>query len=76
MGAVGHRTQPPIQLASEFAWVEVQLDDSGNGPRLKIRDLRSGRCVFLDPLELASLAWTRHEDLLPLSNPSRFDRRG
>lgn len=76
MGAAGQRTQARIELASEFAWVEVQLDERGNGPRLKIRDLRSGRCVFLDPLELASLAWTRHEELLPLLDPSRLDRRG
>jgi hypothetical protein len=62
----------PIQLSSEFASVEVDRDDQGNGPRLKIRDVRSGRCVFLDPLELAALAWSRHEELLPLLDPGRF----
>ena len=61
-----------IQLSSEFANVEVDRDDRGNGPRLKIRDLRSGRSVFLDPLELAALAWSRHKDLLPLLDPGRF----
>lgn len=63
-------------LTSEFAAVEVERDDSGNGPRLKIRDLRSGNCVYLDPLELAALAWLRHEDLLPFLDPARFDPRG
>ncbi len=63
----------PIQLNSEFATVEVERDDNGNGPRLMIRDLRSGRCVFLDPLELAALAWTRHDDLLPFLDPGRQD---
>ena len=62
----------PIQLSSEFASVEVDRDDRGNGPRLKIRDVRSGRCVFLDPLELAALAWCRHEELLPFLDHGRF----
>lgn len=61
----------PIRLTSEFAAVEIERDDSGNGPRLMIRDLHSGRCVFLDPLELAALAGTRHEELLPLLDPGR-----
>jgi hypothetical protein len=65
-----------IQLTSEFAAVEVDRDDNGNGPRLMIRDLRSGRQVFLDPLEVAALAWTRHEELLPLLDPARLDREG
>jgi len=64
----------PIQLTSEFAAVEVDRDDSGNGPRLMIRDLRSGQRVFLDPLELAALAWTRHEELTPFLDPGRLDR--
>jgi hypothetical protein len=64
----------PIQLTSEFAAVEVDRDDNGNGPRLMIRDLRSGQRVFLDPLELAALAWTRHEELTPFLDPGRLDR--
>ena len=65
-----------LRLASEFAAVEVGRDDRGNGPRLMIRDTQSGRCVFLDPLELAALASTRHEDLLPFLDPARFERHG
>lgn len=38
-----------------------------------IRDTQSGRCVFLDPLELAALAWMRHEELLPFLDPARFE---
>ncbi|HKV53645.1 MAG TPA: hypothetical protein VJN94_03290 [Candidatus Binataceae bacterium] len=64
-----------MRLTSEFAAVEVDRDESGNGPRLMIRDLRSGQEVYLDPLELAALAWTRHEELLPLLDPGRFDPR-
>lgn len=64
-----------VVLTSEFAAVEVERDDSGNGPRLMIRDLRSGNCVLLDPLELAALTWLRHEELLPFLDPARFDHR-
>jgi hypothetical protein len=60
-----------FRLASEFAAVEVGRDDRGNGPRLMIRDTQSGRCVFLDPLELAALTWIRHDDLSPFLDPAR-----
>jgi hypothetical protein len=62
-----------VVLSSEFASVEIALDDRGNGPRLMIRDARNGQCVFLDPLELSALAWVRHEELLPFLDPARFD---
>ena len=76
MAANNNANDAMLRLASEFAAVEVERDDRGNGPRLMIRDTQSGRCVFLDPLELAALASTRHEDLLPFLDPARFDRRG
>jgi hypothetical protein len=60
-----------FQLTSEFAAVEVGRDVRGKGPRLMIHDMQSGRCIFLDPLELAALAWMRHEDLLPFLDPAR-----
>jgi len=63
-----------MRLSSEFAAVEIARDDCGNGPRLMIRDLQTGQEIYLDPLELAALAWTRHEDLLPLLDPGRFER--
>ena len=59
-------------IRSEFAAVEVEADyDEANGPRLKILDLQTGRTNYLDALELESLAWTSHEALEPLLNPSR-----
>jgi hypothetical protein len=61
-----------VILNSEFASVEIDRDDSGNGPRLLIRDARSGKTIFLDPLELAALAWVRHEELLPFLDPGRL----
>jgi hypothetical protein len=59
-----------VRLSSEFASVEIAIDEQGNGPRLLIRDARSDRCILLDPLELTALAWSRHEELLPLLNPA------
>jgi hypothetical protein len=50
-------TAAPIELSSEFASVEVSIDDDGNGPRLKVVDLKTGQVGFLDPLELETLAW-------------------
>jgi hypothetical protein len=64
-----------IRLSSEFAAVEIARDDHGNGPRLMIRDLQSGQEIYLDPLELAVLASIRHEELLPLLDPGRFEKR-
>jgi hypothetical protein len=64
-----------IRLISEFAAVEVARDEHGNGPRLMIRDLQTGQEIYLDPLELAALAWTRHEELLPLLDPGRLERQ-
>lgn len=59
-----------MELRSEFAEVRVELDTSANGPRLKIEDIRTGMVNYLDPLELETLAWSRHEDLAPLLDPS------
>jgi hypothetical protein len=63
-----------MRLISEFAAVEIGRDDRGNGPRLMIRDLQSGQEIYLDPLELAALASTRHEGLRPLLDPGRLER--
>jgi hypothetical protein len=59
-----------LELKNEFAKVSVEQDNSGNGPRLKIQDVHTGKTVFLDPLELEGLAWARHEDLNNMMNPS------
>lgn len=62
-----------MELKSEFGHVRVELDESGNGARLMIQDMRTGKVAYFDPLELETLAWTRHEDLAPFLDPS-FDR--
>ena len=57
-------------IGSEFAEVAVGFDDCGNGPRLKLTDLRAGRVRFLDALELETIIWLRDEHLSALLDPS------
>ena len=57
-------------LRSEFAHIRVELDESGNGPRLMVKDEKSQRLIYLDPLELASLACCDHKALAPILDPA------
>lgn len=57
-------------VTSEFASVSLSIDDHGNGPRLRIEDLRTGRVGFLDALELETLAWLPEGGLHKLLDPS------
>ncbi|MFZ7942834.1 MULTISPECIES: hypothetical protein [Bacillaceae] len=57
-------------LKNEFAHVAVKVDLSSNGVRLMIKDIRTQRVIYLDPLELESLAWCEHKDLHPILDPS------
>lgn len=57
-------------LANEFAQVRLELDTAGNGPRLRIEDLKTGQVGYLDPLELESLAWATKGELAPLLDPA------
>lgn len=58
------------ELSSEFASVHVSIDLEGNGPRLRVEDLRTGQVGFLDPLELETLAWLPEGALHGLLDPS------
>jgi hypothetical protein len=69
--ASGSQGPARLELDNEFASVAVMVDERANGPRLLITDLRNGRRVYLDPLELASLTWLTHDDLGPFLDPSR-----
>lgn len=60
-----------LRLTSEFGDVAVALDENANGPRLRIEDMRNGRVIHLDPLELASLTWLTHDRLGPFLDPSQ-----
>lgn len=57
-------------VGNEFAEVSVAIDDTGNGPRLRMEDLRSGRVRFLDALELETLIWLPEGHLQRLLDPS------
>jgi ketosteroid isomerase-like protein len=57
-------------VKSEFAAVDLDVDGSGNGPRLRIEDLKTGRVGYLDALELETLAWLPEGALHPLLDPS------
>lgn len=58
-----------ISLRNEFASVEVEKDESANGPRLLIRDLESGAEVYLDLLEVESLTKMTHNDFTDFVRP-------
>ena len=57
-------------VASEFAQVAVRLDQTANGARLRLEDLRTGRVRYLDALELETIVWLRDEHLGRLLDPS------
>ncbi|MGE4425421.1 MAG: hypothetical protein AB7G37_03085 [Solirubrobacteraceae bacterium] len=62
--------QPPVELVSEFAAVSLVVDRQGNGPRLRVEDLKTGQVGFLDPLELETLAWLPEGALHRFLDPS------
>ena len=53
----GLRTGDPVELANEFAVVQVRTVETRNGIRLEIAAPRLGRGIRLCPLELESLTW-------------------
>jgi hypothetical protein len=67
---------PLGDLSSEFASVQLSIDHDGNGPRLRVEDLRTGQVGFLDPLELETLAWLPEGALHKLLDPSLLRWRG
>ncbi len=57
-------------IGSEFAEISISFDTSGNGPRLRLCDLRTGRVRFLDALELETIIWLPDHKLSGLLDPS------
>jgi hypothetical protein len=58
------------EVSSEFATVALSIDHGGNGPRLRIEDLKTGHVGFVDALELETLAWLPEGGLHKLLDPS------
>jgi hypothetical protein len=69
-GPVIVAAQDQAVVGSEFAQVEVGLDNRGNGPRLRLEDLRTGRVRYLDALELETIIWLREGHLRRLLDPA------
>jgi hypothetical protein len=63
-------SSPVGEVVSEFAAVSLTIDDTGNGPRLRIEDLKTGQVGYLDALELETLAWLPQGGLDKLLDPS------
>jgi hypothetical protein len=55
---------------SEFAQVAWRTDLEGNGPRLRLEDLRTGRVRYLDALELETIIWLPEGRLDTALDPS------
>ncbi|WP_205698884.1 hypothetical protein [Conexibacter sp. SYSU D00693] len=62
--------EPVGEVVSEFAAVSLSIDHEGNGPRLRVEDLRTGHVGFLDALELETLAWLPDGALHRFLDPS------
>jgi hypothetical protein len=51
----------PVELANEYATVQVRRVHTRNGVRLEIVSPKLGRGIRLCPLELEALTWQTHE---------------
>ena len=51
----------PVELANEYATVQVRKVHTRNGVRLEIVSPKLGRGIRLCPLELEALTWQSHE---------------
>ncbi len=65
--------QERVVLKNEFATIEVARDDTANGSRLLIRDVQTGREVYLDPLELEALTRAPHSAYARWLDPDLHD---
>ena len=65
-----------IDVQSEFGVVRLSITTFGGNARLRVRDVRGGAEIVLDPLELESIAWCQHEDLSRIVNPATSRWRG
>ncbi len=50
-----------MEIANEYARVQVRRVDTGNGSRLEIIAPQLGRGIRLCPLELETLTWQTHD---------------
>lgn len=55
-----------VWVKSEFARAVVEIDTSGNGPRLRVSNQQSGSYICLDALELDMLTLCTHAELIDM----------
>jgi hypothetical protein len=70
------RESKPVIISNEFAVVKVEMDNEGNGDRLRLEDMDGGRVIYLDALQLENLIWIPDEKLTEYMDPSRHRWRG
>ncbi len=59
------------ELRSEFGAVRVEVTTDGNGPVLRITDLKSGASAHYDPLELETLVHLTPEQRIRFLDPGQ-----
>lgn len=59
-------------VRNEFSVVKVELDQEGNGDRLRLEDMDTGRVIYLDALQLENLVWLPDEKLAEYMDPSAY----
>ena len=62
---------PSCSTTSLRAWRFASIG-ARTVPAFRITDLRTSKKIFLDPLELLSLSWSMHRDLVTHLDPSRW----
>jgi hypothetical protein len=58
-----------MDVANEFAHVTLEIVETGNGARLRVRDNGAGRAIDLDAFVLAALVWLNESDLDRIVDP-------
>jgi hypothetical protein len=57
-------------LRNEFTMIELERDETANGPRLRIHVTTTGEDIYLDPLELEAIVRMSHEEIAWYLDPS------
>jgi hypothetical protein len=67
----GSETCDRLRLGNEYATVEIRLDHSANGPRLRVTSVRDQTYILLDPVALALLCHADHSVFALLADEAR-----
>ena len=67
----GSESSDRLRLGNEYATVEVRLDHSANGPRLRVTSVRDETFILLDPVALVLLCHADHSVFALLADEAR-----